>query len=47
MFAFDLNATGGVHEWTALHLAASSGNLEIVRKLVEAGADILQRNSNN
>lgn len=37
---FDLNAVGGVHEWTALHLAAHGGHLDIVRDLVEAGADI-------
>ncbi len=37
---FDLNAVGGVHEWTALHLAAHGGHLDIVRELVEAGADI-------
>jgi len=37
---FDLNAVGGVHEWTALHLAARGGHLDIVRDLVEAGADI-------
>jgi ankyrin repeat protein len=37
---FDLNATGGVNEWTSLHLAAHGGHLEIVRDLVENGADI-------
>lgn len=37
---FDLNATGGVHHWTALHLAAHDGNLTIVRDLLLAGADI-------
>lgn len=44
---FDINATGGVHKWTALHLAAHSGNLVIVKELLVAGADIFQRNSNN
>lgn len=44
---FDLNAVGGVHEWTALHLASHGGHLDIVRELVEAGADIFQRNTNN
>jgi len=42
-----LNAVGGVHEWTALHLAAHGGHLDIVRDLVEAGADIFQRNTSN
>ena len=44
---FDLNATGGVNDWTALHLAAHGSHLEIVRDLFDAGADIFQRNSNN
>ena len=37
---FDLNASGGVNELAPLHLAAYGGNLDIVRMLVEAGADI-------
>ena len=44
---FDMNATGGVHKWTALHLAAHGGHLSIVRELLRAGADISQRNTNN
>lgn len=44
---FDMNATGGVHKWTALHLAAHGGHLNIVRELLRAGADIFQRNTNN
>ena len=41
---FDMNATGGVHQWTALHLAAHGGHLSIVRELLQAGADIFSRN---
>jgi ankyrin repeat protein len=37
---FDLNASGGVNEWTSLHLAAHGGHIEIVKLLVENGADI-------
>ena len=37
---FDMNATGGVHKWTALHLAAHGGHLNIVKELLLAGADI-------
>lgn len=37
---FEMNATGGVHKWTALHLAAHSSHLNIVRELLRAGADI-------
>ena len=44
---FDMNATGGVHKWTALHLAAHGGHLNIVREILRAGADISQRNTNN
>lgn len=44
---FDMNATGGVHKWTALHLAAHGGHLNIVKELLKAGADIFQRNTNN
>ena len=44
---FDMNATGGVQKWTALHLAAHGGHLNIVKHLLMAGADIFQRNSNN
>ena len=44
---FDMNATGGVHKWSALHLAAHGGHLNIVRELLRAGADITQRNTNN
>jgi hypothetical protein len=35
-----LNAGGGVNELAPLHLAAYGGNLDIVKMLVEAGADI-------
>ena len=35
-----MNATGGMHKWTALHLAAHGGNLNIVKILLQAGADI-------
>ena len=42
-----MNATGGMHKWTALHLAAHGGNLNIVKILLVAGADIFQRNTNN
>ncbi len=37
---FDLNLTGGVQHWTALHLAAHNGHMGIVKDLVGAGADI-------
>ena len=44
---FDMNATGGVHQLTALHLAAHGSHLNIVRELLKANADIFQRNTNN
>jgi ankyrin repeat protein len=44
---FDVNAFGGVHAWTGLHLASHGGYLTIVRELLKAGADIFLRNSNN
>ena len=38
---FDLNVTGGVQQWTALHLAAHGGHFEIIKDLVHQGsADI-------
>ena len=42
-----MNVTGGVHQWTALHLAAHGGHINIVRELLKGGADIFQRNTNN
>jgi len=37
---FDLNVTGGVQQWTALHLAAHGGNFQIIKDLIAAGGDI-------
>ena len=31
--------------WTPLHMAADSGNLEVARALVQAGADITAKNN--
>ena len=47
MEQFDLNITGGAQQWTAVHLAAHGGFFQIVRDLVNAGADILMRNLSN
>ena len=44
---FDLNITGGIQSWTAMHLAAHGGHLQIVKDLINGGADIFQRNNNN
>lgn len=43
--AFDLDALGGVHRWSALHLACHGGHIDIVRELVRAGADVFVRNA--
>ncbi|CBZ52387.1 leucine rich repeat containing protein / ankyrin repeat containing protein [Neospora caninum Liverpool] len=37
-FAFDFNLRGGTHLWTALHLAAHAGNVQVVQQLLEGGA---------
>lgn len=44
---FDLNITGGIQQWTALHLAAHGGHMQIVKDLINAGVDVFQRNANN
>lgn len=45
---FDFNVTGGIQQWTALHLAAHGGHHQIIKDLVYlGGADIFQRNNNN
>lgn len=44
---FDLNVTGGIQQWSALHLAAHGGHFQIIKDLVLAGSDIFQRNNNN
>eukprot|EP00929_Paragymnodinium_shiwhaense_P097982 TRINITY_DN59544_c0_g1_i1.p1 TRINITY_DN59544_c0_g1~~TRINITY_DN59544_c0_g1_i1.p1 ORF type:complete len:1129 (-),score=294.76 TRINITY_DN59544_c0_g1_i1:207-3593(-) len=42
--AFDLNLRGGSHLWTLLHLAGHAGHVPVVQVLIEAGADVFQRN---
>ena len=42
----DINAAGAEGD-TALFLAARAGNLAVCRELVQAGADVLQRNARN
>lgn len=37
---FNLNITGGTQKWSPLHLAAISGNMEMIKYLVEAGSCI-------
>lgn len=44
---FDLNITGGAHEWTSLHIAANASHIGIIETLVDAGADIFLRNAQN
>lgn len=44
---FDLNITGGVQQWSSLHLAAHASQLQIIIDLTHAGADIFQRNHTN
>jgi uncharacterized protein len=39
----DVNQTDGDHEWTALNYAAGKGNLQMVKLLVEKGADVFKR----
>lgn len=44
---FDLNITGGIQQWSSLHLAAHASQLQIIVDLTQAGADIFQRNHTN
>lgn len=37
---FDLNITGGVQQWTALHLAAHGGHMQIIKDLISAKGDV-------
>ena len=47
MEEFDINLTGGVQQWTPLHLAAHANNLSIIKMLLQNGSDIFSRNTNN
>jgi ankyrin repeat protein len=44
---FDIDLGGGTSEWTALHLAALSSQLNILVELAKAGANIFHRNISN
>ncbi|CDW76991.1 leucine rich repeat family protein [Stylonychia lemnae] len=43
---FDLNLPGGALQFAAVHLAAHGGYVQIVKDLIQAGADIFLRNLN-
>jgi hypothetical protein len=34
---FDINLTGGVQQWSALHLAAHGGNMQIIKDILYLG----------